>query len=86
MSRLSDAAYDWLKRHAPAGAISSDELWSGLARDHPELTAVSQVRKTPRTTLMRDLRVDKMRRFVVGGRRVSLAAVEPKNEMKDGQR
>lgn len=77
MSRLSDAAYDWLARYAPADAVSSDELWAGLRREFPELTAVSERRKTPRTTLMRDLRIDKKRRFEVGNRRVALTVAKP---------
>jgi hypothetical protein len=51
--------------------ISSEDLWGALQKSNPELTAVSESRKTPRTTMMRDLRKDG--RFVVGNRRVSLS-------------
>jgi transcriptional regulator of acetoin/glycerol metabolism len=70
MSKFSDATYAWMKR-SKTRDISSDDLWAALQKSNPELTAVSEKRKTPRTTMMRDLRKDQ--RFVVGNRRVSLA-------------
>lgn len=50
--------------------VSTDELWAGLSKAHPELTTPSPTRKTPRTTCMRDLRKDD--RFQVGNRRVAV--------------
>jgi hypothetical protein len=72
MSRLADAAFDWLRQHGNPSGVSSDDLWAGMEAAYPELTAVTPTRRTPRTTLMRDLRKDRAQRFVVGGRRVSL--------------
>jgi hypothetical protein len=50
--------------------VTTDELWEGLKKEHPDLTAVTEARKTPRTTCMRDLRKDAA--FEVGGRKVTL--------------
>ena len=72
-SRMADAAYTWMKKHAQKDGVSTDELWKGMQQSYPELTAVSERRKTPRTTLMRDLRKDRDQRFVVQSRRVRLA-------------
>ena len=69
MSRFSDAAYSWMQKNKKA-EVSTDELWSGLSKAHPELTTASEKRKTPRTTCMRDLRKDE--RFEVGNRRVAV--------------
>jgi len=65
MSRLSDAAFDWLQRNAPSGTTTGT-LWEGLRRDYPELAEPSEARKTPRHTLMRDLRYDATQRFEIG--------------------
>ena len=72
-SRMADAAYTWMKNHAQKDGVSTDDLWKGMQQSYPELTAVSEHRKTPRTTLMRDLRKDGGQRFVVQNRRVRLA-------------
>ena len=69
-SRFATAAEEWLRRHAPGRTISTDELWTGLTKAHPALTAATPERKTPRTTCMRDLRKDPV--FLVGDRKVSL--------------
>lgn len=69
-SKFADAAESWMKRHAPNGGVSTDELWNGLSLEAPELTTPSPKRKTPRTTCMRDLRKDG--RFEVGERKVRL--------------
>lgn len=73
MSKYADAAFAWIKKNAPGGEVSTEELWTGLQSAHPELTEVREDRKTPRTTLMRDLRKDRLARFIVGGRRVKLS-------------
>lgn len=70
MSKFSNAVYELMKGRN-IKEISSDDLWTALKTAHPELTAVTDRRKTPRTTMMRDLRKDS--RFSVGGRRVSLS-------------
>jgi hypothetical protein len=75
-SKLADAAYEWLKKYAGSDGVSSDDLWLGMQSRYPELTEVSDKRKTPRTTLMRDLRKDRLERFVVGNRRVKLRKSE----------
>jgi hypothetical protein len=72
-SRMADAAFDWMKKHGQKDGISTDDLWKGMQKAYPELTAVSEHRKTPRTTLMRDLRKDRNQRFIVQNRRVRLA-------------
>jgi hypothetical protein len=72
MSRLADAAYDWLKENAPTRRVTSRELWDGLRLVHPDLTASSEARKTPYNTLMRDIRFDVQKRFIVGGGFVAL--------------
>lgn len=69
-SRFAVAAEEWLKRNAPGKVISTDELWNGLTKAQPALTAATPERKTPRTTCMRDLRKDPA--FEVGDRKVSL--------------
>jgi len=61
---MADAAFRWLSKNAPRGTVSRKALWEGLCRDHPELTTPSPTRKTPRATLMRDIRQDKQRRFI----------------------
>jgi len=73
MSRLSDAAYEWMRANSPTASVSSEELWRGVSARYPQLTEITPTRKTPRTTLMRDLRKDVKRRFVVGGRKVGLS-------------
>lgn len=72
-SKFAEAAFSWLKKHAPSKAVSTDELWAGLQKNHPDLTTPSEGRKTPRGTCMRDLRVDHAKRFVVEGRTVRLS-------------
>lgn len=69
-SKFAEAAEAWLKKHGHGRTVSSDDLWNGLCKENPELTAVSEKRKTPRTTCMRDLRKDPA--FSVGDRKVSL--------------
>jgi hypothetical protein len=49
--------------HEKKSRATSAEIWTGLGLVRPDLTAVSSGRKTPRTTMMRDLRKDQ--RFVV---------------------
>jgi hypothetical protein len=70
MSKFGDATYSWMT-HSGTQEVSSNDLWAALEHSHPELTTVSEKRKTPRTTMMRDLRAD--RRFVVSNRRITLA-------------
>lgn len=72
-SRFADAVYEWLKSHAPNKAVPTNELWQALEKTHPELTTATEKRKTPRTTCMRDLRVDKAKRFIVANRMVRLS-------------
>jgi hypothetical protein len=72
MSRYADAAFEWLKINSPKQPVPSDELWRGMQRTYPELTAVLPNRRTPRNTTMRDLRTDRQRRFIVADRRVWL--------------
>ena len=74
MTKFGSAALEWMQR-AKKADVSTDELWKGLSETRPDLTAVAERRKTPRTTCMRDLRKDD--HFEVGGRRVKLAA--PRN-------
>ncbi len=72
MSRYADAAYTWLLQRAKTREVTTEELWRGLKSCRPDLTTTSETRKTPRTTLMRDLRKDVEKRFVIGNRRVIL--------------
>lgn len=72
MSRYADAAYEWLKKNSPDKPVSTDALWHGMRETYPDLTAVLSTRKTPRTTLMRDIRVDKQKRFIISLRTVRL--------------
>jgi hypothetical protein len=69
-SKFSDAAERWLQKYAKGKTVSSDELWNGLTQSEPELCIVSEHRKTPRTTCMRDLRKDD--RFEIGERKIRL--------------
>jgi len=69
VSKFADAAFDWMRQNKKR-EVTTEELWSGLARTKPDLTTPSESRKTPRTTCMRDLRKDS--RFRVGDRRVSI--------------
>lgn len=71
MSKLSDAAYAWLIKHQGTQPIATDALWTGMRADYPDLTVVNANRKTPRTTL-RDLRLDRKKRFVVANRSIKL--------------
>jgi hypothetical protein len=80
MSRLADAAYEWLRSNAPHRQVPSRELWEGLKSTHPELTASSEHRKTPYNTLMRDMRLDATGRFTVGGGFIGLSWSRPKAE------
>lgn len=50
--------------------MTSQELWEALDQVDPTLTEKTSRRKTPRTTMMRDLRKDA--RFLVGGGRITL--------------
>lgn len=77
MSRYADAAYAWLKENAPDRDVTSNELWHGLNQARPDLTTPGEHRKTPRTTLMRDLRKDPANRFVVGERKVRINRGSP---------
>jgi hypothetical protein len=69
-ARFAEAAEAWLRKHSPGKAVSTDELWHGLCKEHPVLTTPTEKRKTPRTTCMRDLRKDGA--FSIGDRKVSL--------------
>jgi len=69
-SRFAVVAEEWLRAHRPGGAVSTKELWDRLCALHPELTTPSELRKTPRATCMRDLRVDVA--FEIGSGKVSL--------------
>lgn len=69
-SRFADAAYAYMKS-VKQTEVFSNELWAAMLVARPDLTTKSETRKTPRTTMMRDLRKDE--RFVVGSRRVALA-------------
>jgi hypothetical protein len=73
MSKLADAAFSWMSQHAPDREISTDELWRGMKDAFPLLTATTNSRKTPRNTLMRDVRLDKQGRFIVKYRRIVLS-------------
>ncbi len=57
MTRFGEAVYAWMKREKKRSA-TSDEVWAALAEIDPALTTKSETRKTPRTTMMRDLRKD----------------------------
>lgn len=72
-SRFANAAFIWLMANSPSKAVSSEDLWKGLQKSDPTLTAVSDKRKTPRTTCMRDLRHDSQQRFIVNNRTIALA-------------
>ena len=63
MSRFADAAYEWLMKNAPLEGTTTKLLWEGLHVTVPELTAVSERRKTPYNTLIRDMRLDRFDRF-----------------------
>lgn len=65
MSKLADAAFEWMKLNAAPEGVSSKDLWEGLRAAYPDLTQVSPTRKTPRNTLIRDLRLDAWGRFKV---------------------
>lgn len=69
MSRFADAVYVWMLS-ASRREATSNELWAALSETNPELTAVRNNRRTPRTTMMRDLREDD--RFIVGNRKIAL--------------
>jgi hypothetical protein len=76
MSKLSDAAYEWLKKTSAGRPVSTKQLWEGLREEYPELTVVTESRKTPRTTLMRDIRLDRRKRFISTKGFVGLASPE----------
>ncbi len=76
MSRFADAAYEWLLKYAPGRPVTTDELSAGLVAARPDLATASENRKTPRNTLMRDIRLDKAGRFRVAERRVALVDVD----------
>ena len=72
MSKLADAAFAWLQLYAPREGVSTKTLWDEMQKTCPELTAVSEVRKTPRNTLIRDMRLDPWERFEVNQGHVKL--------------
>lgn len=82
MSRLAEAAYEWLKENAPERRVSSRELWEGLRLARPQLTASSETRKTPYNTLMRDLRFDGQKRFIIGGGYVALRTTQELTQLE----
>lgn len=57
MSRYSDAVFELL-RDKHVREVSSKDLWHLLSAARPDLTAATANRKTPRATVMRDLRKD----------------------------
>ncbi len=69
MTKFGRAVHDWMTAEKKRTA-TSNEIWATLERLDPELTAKTETRKTPRTTMMRDLRKDG--RFEVADGRVSL--------------
>jgi hypothetical protein len=69
MSKFSDAAFAIVR--AQKGAMSTRDLWAALEAAHPELTAKTPTRKTPRTTCMRDVLKDK--RFNSAAGKVTLS-------------
>lgn len=70
--RLADIAYDWLISNHPSNSVEASVLWSAMQKIDPIRTSVSETRKTPRTTFMRDLRMDKRQRFVVSRGKISI--------------
>ena len=74
MSKFSDAAFA-VMRERKAATMTTRDLWAALEAKHPELTAKTPARKTPRTTCMRDISKDK--RFKSAGGKVTLSG-EPK--------
>ncbi len=72
MSYLTDVAYAWLVENSLREAVSSHVLWCAMQQLEPQRTAVSDSRKTPRITFMRDLRKDPRQRFVVENGKISL--------------
>lgn len=68
-SRFADAAYAVMQQREKR-EMTSQELWEALDQVDPTLTEKTSRRKTPRTTMMRDLRKDA--RFLVGGGRITL--------------
>ena len=73
MSHFADLAHKWLCEHAPDKKLSSKEFWAGMCATDPEMTTPTEKRKTPYNTLIRDMRQDSKRRFLVVGGFVSLA-------------
>ncbi len=76
MSKLADAAFEWLKRNGHPNGVSTKDLWNGMRLAYPELTASSEIRKTPRNTLIRDLRLDPWERFSVNNGHVAVLKPE----------
>lgn len=72
MSRFADLAHQWLREHAPDRKLTSKEFWEGMCASYPEITTPSAERKTPYNTLIRDMRLDPQKRFIVGGGFVEL--------------
>jgi hypothetical protein len=70
---MADAAFEWLSKNSPKSVVTRRALWEGLRREYPELTASTPTRKTPRATLMRDIRLDKKQRFVADSHGVRLS-------------
>jgi hypothetical protein len=68
-SKFAAAAEEWF-RNEDLTSASASELWSGLSRSRPDITAASDSRKTPRATCMRDLRKDPQ--FDVAAGKISL--------------
>jgi hypothetical protein len=57
-SRFAAAVEDWIRKTDPNRKFTTREIWEGLAKERPDLTAPSDTRRTPRATCMRDLRKD----------------------------
>lgn len=69
-AKFAVAAEEWFAARAPVDSVSTNELWEGLCASHPALTSVTERRKTPRATCMRDVRNDPA--FEVGNGRIKL--------------
>jgi hypothetical protein len=73
VSKFSDAAFSIIQARKVA-TITTRDLWAALEVAHPQLTAKTPTRKTPRTTCMRDILKDK--RFNSAGGKVSLSGAK----------
>jgi hypothetical protein len=65
VSKIADAAFEWLTLHAPPSGVSTKTLWESMQEAYPELTSRTETRKTPRNTLIRDMRLDAWGRFEI---------------------